>query len=116
MNNYVELGLLAILVVLVYKKPVFLQELGKNKMNILILIILKIYIVKTYGITSGIICALILIVLLDTKENFCENSKKEEFVPKIQAWKPQTFNSPCQVDIDRKIKIQSEEASLYSTH
>tara|TARA_Y100000022_G_C13073761_1_gene294579 strand:+ start:279 stop:629 length:351 start_codon:yes stop_codon:yes gene_type:complete len=116
MNNYVELGLLAILVVLLYKKPVYLQELSNNKMYLLVLIILKIYIFKTYGVTSGIISALILVVLLDTKENFCDNNKKEEFVPKIQSWKPQTFNSPCQVDIDRKIKIQSEEASLYSTH
>ena len=31
MDNYIELGLLAILVVLMYKKPVFLQELGDNK-------------------------------------------------------------------------------------
>lgn len=115
MENYIEIVLLAILVVLLYKKPGFLKEMIDNKMFILCLIILKVYIVSKYGITSGIITALILVVLMDSKEGFCENTQ-EGFVPKIQKWKPQTFNSPCQIDIDRKIKIQSEEASLFSTH
>ena len=65
MENYVELILLGILLVLVYKKPVFLQNVHSNKIYTALLILLNAYILKTQGITAGIISALIVIVLLD---------------------------------------------------
>ena len=55
----------------------------------------------------------IIIVLIDSKENFC--SSKEGFVPKIKVWRPATFTAPCQVDLDRQIKLKSERATLSST-
>ena len=66
-----------------------------------------------YGITSGIIMSLIVIILLDKKENFCGN--KEGFVPKIQVWKPSSFSGPCQLDLDRQIKVNSEKANIAAT-
>ena len=113
MNNYVELVLLGILLILVYKKPAFLQNIHNSKIYIALLILLNAYVLKTKGMSSGIIMALIIIVLIDSKENFCNS--KEGFAPKIKVWRPATFTSPCQVDLDRQIKVKSEEATLSST-
>ena len=93
MENYIEIILLALLVILVYKKPAFLQNINENKFVLASLILLNAYILKTVGMSAGIIVALINIVLLDTKENFCDT--KEGFTPKITVWKPATFTSPC---------------------
>jgi len=113
MDNYIELILLGILLVLVYKKPVFLQNVHSNKIYTALLILLNAYILKTQGITAGIITALIVIVLLDSKENFCDS--KEGFVSKIKIWKPAGFKPPCQVDLDRGMKILAEKSTISST-
>jgi hypothetical protein len=111
MDNYIEIILLAVLVILVYKKPLFLQEIHNNKIVLALLILLNTYLLKTFGMSSGIIMALILIVLIDSKDS----KLKEGFSPKIKIWKGATFTSPCQVDLDRDIKVRSERATLEST-
>jgi len=113
MKNYVELILLGILLVLVYKKPGFVQNIQSNKIYVALLILLNAYILKTQGITAGIIMALILIVLIDSKENFCDS--KETFVSKIKIWRPAEFRPPCQVDLDRNMKILAEKSTIAST-
>ena len=112
MDNYVEIILLSVLVILVYKKPLFLQEIHNNKIVLVLLILLNTYLLKTFGMSSGIIMAMILIVLLDSKDN----ELREGFAPKIKIWKGATFTSPCQVDLDRDIKVRSERATLESTN
>tara|TARA_B000000441_G_C21604864_1_gene268077 strand:- start:186 stop:584 length:399 start_codon:yes stop_codon:yes gene_type:complete len=113
MENYIEIILLALLVILVYKKPAFLQNINENKFVLASLILLNAYILKTVSMSAGIIMALINIVLLDTKENFCDS--KEGFTPKIKVWKPATFTGPCIVDLDRDIKVKGEKATIKST-
>jgi len=113
MKQFITFVLLGLLLALVYKKPPFLMNISSNHFVILVLILLNGYIVKTYGINSGIVCALIIIVLLDKKEEFCNN--KEGFVPKIQIWKPAKFHGPCQIDLDRQIKENSEKANIEAT-
>ena len=113
MEDYVALILLALLLVLLYKKPVFLQNIHSNKMYIALFILLNAYVLKTYGTTEGIIMALILIVLIDSKENFCDS--KETFVSKIKIWRPDEFRPPCQVDLDRNMKILAEKNTISST-
>ena len=54
---------------------------------------------------------------MDTKETFVKIVKKKKslFLKNVK-WKPQTFNSPCQTENDRIIKISKrEEASLNAT-
>jgi len=109
MDNYVEILLLALLVVLVYEKPAFLHKIHTNKIILALLILLNIYLLKTVGMSAGIIMALILIVLIE------ESGPKEGFVPKIRLWSPSNFTSPCLVDLDRDIKVRSERATLDST-
>ena len=70
MSEYTEYVLLGVLLVLIYKKPAFLIDLGLSKINILVLIFLNAYIVYECGMTSGILMALIVIVLIDQKSLF----------------------------------------------
>ena len=39
-------------------------------------------------------------------------NNKEGFQPKIHRWQPAHFVGPCQIDLDRKLKIRSEEANV----
>ena len=52
MSEYIEYVLLGVLLVLIYKKPDFLIDLGLSKINILVLIFLNAYIVYEYGSTA----------------------------------------------------------------
>ena len=113
MDQYTEFVLLGILLILFYNKPKFADNLYNNKLALLVLVLLNSYIAKTCGISSGIIMACIIIVLIDKKENF--SNIEEGFTPKIQVWRPVTFVGPCQVDLDRKLKEDGELANLNAT-
>ena len=118
MDNYFEIFLLAVLVSLIYKKPPFLENITNNKLYLVLLLCLNAYVAKKFGITSGIIMALINIILLDTKETFCNVSEeKDESEPKVnvQTWRPANFTSPCQTENDRILKIRSEVSTLNAT-
>ena len=67
MEQYTEFILLGILLILFYNKPKFTENLYNNKLAILVLVLLNAYIAKTCGISSGIIMACIIIVLIDKK-------------------------------------------------
>ena len=113
MDNYIEIVLLGILVILVYKKPLFLENIQNNKLMIAGLLLLNAFLLKRVGMSAGIIMALIIIVLVDTKETFCDS--KEGFTPKIKVWKPAVFTAPCQTDLDRDIKVKGERATIESS-
>ena len=62
--------------------------------------------------SSGIIMALIIIVLIDSKENFCNS--KEGFAPKIKVWRSCNFlQLLVKLDLDREIKITNSERSNF---
>ena len=75
MDNYIEIVLLGILVILVYKKPLFLENIQNKKLIIAGLLLLNAFLLKRVGMSAGIIMALIIIVLVDTKETFCDSLK-----------------------------------------
>jgi len=118
MHNYFEIILLGILVVLLYEKPIFLQNIQDYRLYLVMLICLNAYISKKYGIISGIIMALIIIVLIDTKETFCNNLKNGDNDPKVnvKSWRPANFTSPCQTENDRILKLGSEISTLNATN
>ena len=111
MDQYIEFILLGILI-LFYNKPKFTENLYNNKLAILFLVLLNAYIAKTCGVSMAVHMACIIIVLIDKKENF---SNIEELIYQIQVWRPMTFVGPCQVDLDRKLKEDSELANLNAT-
>ena len=114
MDNYIEIILLGVLVILVYKKPLFLENINDNKILLTLMILLNMYMLKNVGMSAGIIMSFIIIVLIDTKENFCDGTK-EGFTPKIQIWQPSVFTGPCQVELDREMKVKGERATIEST-
>lgn len=113
MKLYTEYVLLALLTCLFYKQPEFLLNLSFNKYFIVVLMFLCIYLTYTLGITSGIIIAFIIILFISSKNEYIEF--KEGFTPKISKWSPINFSSPCQVDLDRKMKLSAERYNISAT-
>tara|TARA_B110001450_G_scaffold91919_1_gene87145 strand:- start:615 stop:1010 length:396 start_codon:yes stop_codon:yes gene_type:complete len=113
MNLYAEYVLLALLVCLLYKQPEFLLNLTFNKYFMTVLMFLCIYLTYTLGVTCGIIIAFIIILFISSKNEYV--GFKEEFTPKISKWTPEKFSSPCQIDLDRKIKLSAERNNIAAT-
>jgi len=113
MSQYVEFVLLGLLIVIINNIPEFMCSIVNNKFMLLLLILLNTYLLKIYGISSGILFAVILVVILNSGK--VSMSNQEGFVPKISTWRPTNFSSPCQVDLDRKLKVNSEQANIAST-
>lgn len=113
MNYYTEYILLALLLCLFYMKDDLMLNLSFNKFFMGFLIILCLYLTKMFGSTSGIIIALIIIFFISKKREY--NIQRESFVPKISKWSPSTFSSPCQLDLDRKLKTNAELSKIAAT-
>ena len=113
MNLYAEYVLLALLVCLLYKQPEFLLNLTFNKYFMTVLMFLCIYLTYTLGVTCGVIIAFIIILFISSKNEYV--GFKEEFTPKISKWTPENFSSPCQIDLDRKIKLSAERNNIAAT-
>lgn len=113
MNLYTEYVLLALLVCLLYKQPEFLLNLSFNKYFMALVMFLCIYLTYNFGVTSGVIIAFIIILFIHSKQEYVE--LKEGFTPKITKWTPASFSSPCQTDLDRKIKVNAEKSNIAAT-
>ena len=111
MEEIVQYVLLAIVVMLVYKKPECLKAFVKNKVLLIGLILLNVHLTVTYGVSCGILGSAIIIMLMDD-EGY---EHKEAFNPKIEVWKPQEFTQACVSDIERNIKIKSESNSMLAS-
>ena len=66
MKRYVELGLAALLAVLIYEKPQFLLNATHSTLGKFILIIIVGLLAKQFGLNAGLLGAIIMIVLLET--------------------------------------------------
>ena len=63
MKTYVELGLAALLAVLLYERPTFLVEITNSTLGKIVMIVGVGVIAKQYGLNAGILAAIISIVL-----------------------------------------------------
>jgi hypothetical protein len=66
MKTYVELGLAALLAVLVYEKPKFLVNTANTTLGIVIMIVIVGLLAKQYGINAGLLAAIIMILLQES--------------------------------------------------
>jgi len=64
MNNLIELGLLSILLVVLYVKDTMFSNLINNKLGKILLLSILFYFTKYISLTSGMIIALITIILI----------------------------------------------------
>ena len=113
MKLYTEYILLALLMCLLYKQPEFFLNLTFNKYFMSLVMFLCVYLTYNLGVTSGVIIAFIIIVFLHSKNEYVE--LKEGFTPKIIKWTPARFSSPCQIDLDRKMKTSAEKNNISAT-
>jgi len=71
MKTYVELGLAALLAVLVYEKPAFLVNMANSTLGIVVMIVTVAVLAKQFGINAGLLAAIIMILLQESyRENF----------------------------------------------
>ena len=66
MKTYVELGLAALLAVLVYERPTFLVNTANTTLGIVIMIVIVGLLAKQYGINAGLLAAIIMILLQES--------------------------------------------------
>ena len=111
MEEIIQYVLLAIVVMLVYKKPECLKALVKNKVLLIGLILLNVHLTVTYGASCGVLGSVIIIMLMDSDGY----QYKEAFNPKLEVWKPKEFTQACVSDIDRDMKIKSESNSMLAS-
>jgi len=76
MKTYVELGLAALLAVLVYERPTFLVNTANTTLGIVIMIVIVGLLAKQYGINAGLLAAIIMIILQESyKEGFTSKER-----------------------------------------
>ena len=78
MKTYVELGLAALLAVLVYEKPTFLVSTANSTLGIIVMIAIVGILAKLYGINAGLLADVIMILLQDSYKEGNKNLCSEE--------------------------------------
>ena len=73
MKTYVELGLAALLAVLLYEKPLFLVKFANSTLGIVIMILAVAVLAKQFGINAGLLAAIIMILLQESYKENIEN-------------------------------------------
>jgi hypothetical protein len=79
MKGYAELAIGVVLLVLMYEKPHFLTEFSNSILGKAVMIIGVGFMAKTYGLVSGLLSALVVLILMeDTKEGLSAKNKKKD--------------------------------------
>ena len=80
MKTYVELGLAALLAVLVYERPKFLVNTANTTLGIVIMIVIVGLLAKQYGINAGLLAAIIMILLQESHREGLSSTEGNEKV------------------------------------
>ena len=75
MKTYVELGLAALLAVLVYEKPAFLVNMANSTLGIVVMIVTVAVLAKQFGINAGLLAAIIMILLQESYREGAQGAK-----------------------------------------
>lgn len=79
MKGYAELAIGVVLLALMYEKPHFLTEFSNSILGKAVMIIGVGFMAKTYGLVSGLLSALVVLILMeDTKEGLLSKTKKKK--------------------------------------
>jgi hypothetical protein len=126
MKTYVELGLVALLTVLVYEKPKFLANAANTTLGIVIMIVSVGLLAKQYGINSGLLAAIIMILLQESdgfsriiqsgEKHYLDQSQlhgsgEDEYVNDL---KPAKFpvTGADQIGLSRRLKTNALNATM----
>ena len=90
MKGYAELAIGVVLLALMYEKPHFLTEFSNSILGKAVMIIGVGFMAKTYGLVSGLLSALVVLILMeDTKEGLLSKTKDKKMTDSHDAmtWK-----------------------------
>lgn len=103
MKTYVELGLAALLAVLIYEKPAFLVNMANSTLGIVVMIVTVAVLAKQFGINAGLLAAIIMILLQESyRENFDKAGCNQSIWDSGEAPAGCALNSPFTVSEGNK--------------
>jgi len=112
MKTYVEIGLAALLAVLVYEKPEFLVNTANTTLGKVALIVVVGLLAKQYGINAGILAAIIVILLQDSnREGLCHKIADVGIPP---GGKCDTLHKCGAIICDTKKKDEKDRTITYA--
>ena len=97
MKTYVEIGLAALLAVLVYEKPAFLVNIANSTLGKIIMIIIVGVVAKQFGINAGLLAAVIMILL---QESHREGLANNDGGCNQTAWTKGKIPAGCSVNME----------------
>jgi len=96
MKTYVELGLAALLAVLIYEKPAFLVNIANSTLGIIVMIVAVGVLAKQFGINAGLLAAIIMIMLLESHR---ENLANLDAGCSQDSWKKGKAPAGCAINM-----------------
>lgn len=117
-QEFLNIGLLALLVVLMYNKNTFLNNTVTSTIGKLMWVVSIIFVSKYVNKTSGLILAVILMMILNQTKEYFSNVEKEEEDGVVL--KESTMDIPATTvmnttDLDRTMKKNSELNTISSS-
>jgi len=119
-QEFLNVGLLALLVVLMYNKNTFLNNTVTSTIGKLIWVVSIVFVSKYVNKTSGLILAVILMMVLNQTKEYFSNIEQETEEEDGVVLKESTMNIPSTTvmnttDLDRTMKKNSELNTISSS-
>ena len=116
MKNYVNIGLLALLLVVTYQRNTFLNHLVDNMVGKILMSGIVYYVTQKMGITSGIILTVIFITLMSqSHEGFDNYTDLEEDKKRVLKGNMNDRHHLTITDLEKIMRHRSEVNTLNSS-
>ena len=119
-QEFLNVGLLALLVVLMYNKNTFLNNTVTSTIGKMMWVVSIVFVSKYVNKTSGLILAVILMMVLNQTKEYFSNIEQETEEEDGVVLKESTMNIPSTTvmnttDLDRTMKKNSELNTISSS-
>lgn len=119
-QEFLNVGLLALLVVLMYNKNTFLNNTVSSTIGKMMWVVSIVFVSKYVNKTSGLILAVILMMVLNQTKEYFSNIEQETDEEDGVVLKESTMNIPATTvmnttDLDRTMKKNSELNTISSS-
>ena len=119
-QEFLNVGLLALLVVLMYNKNTFLNNTVTSTIGKMMWVVSIVFVSKYVNKTSGLILAVILMMVLNQTKEYFSNIEQETEEEDGVVLKESTMNIPATTvmnttDLDRTMKKNSELNTISSS-
>lgn len=119
-QEFLNVGLLALLVVLMYNKNTFLNNTVSSTIGKMMWVVSIVFVSKYVNKTSGLILAVILMLVLNQTKEYFSNIEQETDEEDGVVLKESTMNIPATTvmnttDLDRTMKKNSELNTISSS-